>query len=404
MSKCIYCNLENTIVFDENIGYVCSKCGTILDESLNQLSLIDTELPYKENNDFGFYVKTGENLVTSLIGSVGSDSKAYYIRRKKKEIFEIIDKILDHLNLLQYRQHSRDCFNRCINNPEIKRKGLSHKGQIIAACAVIITLREFNIPINFKEISDIIHTDLKRLGHFFLNVMKCMNIQPQENNKSLELYIPKIIDLFINKLIPNNYLIKVNIERQRNIFNKEAIILSNLCIELGLQEGRNKIPLAIAIVRIVVEGFIKKSLNEKMLKALEKLSEQSLNTIEKRYKEVTNILIECAKCIGVFSQIRLKSLPKYYSSIMDYSEDFDFYIKQSSLFSHRFKDSHNEQSKLNINNDIIKESALKDSNESLKKGKAENKQSQLEEDKLPTMASLLVQMPPSSAKNYLRQL
>jgi len=88
MSKCSYCHLENTIIFDDNIGYVCSECGTLLDESLNQLSLIDTELPYKENNDFGFYVKTGENLVTSLVGSVGSDSKTYYIRRKKVRIIK----------------------------------------------------------------------------------------------------------------------------------------------------------------------------------------------------------------------------------------------------------------------------------------------------------------------------
>jgi len=89
MSKCTYCHLENTIVFDDNIGYVCSECGTLLDESLNQLSLIDTELPYKEDNDFGFYVKSGENLVTSLIGSVGSDSKTYYLRRKKVIIINL---------------------------------------------------------------------------------------------------------------------------------------------------------------------------------------------------------------------------------------------------------------------------------------------------------------------------
>jgi len=243
--------------------------------------------------------------------------------------------------------------------------------------------------------------------------MKCMNFQPQENNKSLELYLPKIIDIFITKLISNTYLVNIDIEKQKNIFHKEALILSKLCTDLGLQEGRNRVPLAIAIVRVIVEGFIKKILNEKTLKSLEKLSDQSLNTIEKRYKEVTNVLIECAKCIGVFSQIRLKTLPKYYSSIMDYSDDFEFYLKQSSIYTHHFKDNNDKSLELNQNINVDKEKgkfsemSLENDifgDESHQKEKLEKTQIQLDKKKLPSLSSLLIQMPPSSAKSYLRQL
>ena len=242
--------------------------------------------------------------------------------------------------------------------------------------------------------------------------MKCMNFQPQENNKSLELYLPKIIDIFITKLIPNTYLVKIDIEKQKNILHKEALILSKLCTELGLQEGRNRVPLAIAIVRVTVEGFIKKILNEKSLKTLEKLTDQSLNTIEKRYKEVTNVLVECAKCIGVFSQIRLKTLPKYYSSIMDYSDDFEFYLKQSSIYTNHFKDNNDKLLDQNIGVDKEKGKSLEISfsndgvseNESQQMEKLEKAQIQLDKEKLPTLASLLIKMPPSSAKSYLRQL
>lgn len=464
MSKCSYCHLENTIIFDDNIGYVCSECGTLLDESLNQLSLIDTELPYKENNDFGFYVKTDENLVTSLVGSVGSDSKTYYIRRKKKELYEIIDRILDQLNLLQYRQHSRDWFNRCISHPEIKRKGLSQKGQIIAACAVIITLRTFKIPFNFKEISEIVHTDMKHLGQFFLEVIRCMNIQPKENNNTTELFLPKLIDIFIKKVIPNTYLTNIDVEKQKKSFHKEALTLTQLCKDLGLQEGRNRIPLATAIVRIVIEGYMKRSLNEQELNHTVNILEQSLNTIEKRYKEIANILIECAKCIGVFSQVRLKTLPKYYTAIMGYSEDFEYYLKQSTLYTQISKANSEESSsssnssiylkndlssnnnvmdysnkqKMNVSTsnqiDTMRENSLYENNIDKKNDHENNKNDNNDIDndknkddedkqsnetsyqgviddfekeknnKLPSLASLIIQMPPASAKEYLRQL
>ncbi|OUM68147.1 hypothetical protein PIROE2DRAFT_4297 [Piromyces sp. E2] len=422
MSKCTYCQLENTIVFDDNIGYVCSKCGTLLDESLNQLSLIDTELPYKEDNDFGFYVKSGENLVTSLIGSVGSDSKTYYLRRKKKELYEIIDKILDQLNLLQYRQFSRDWFNRCISHPEIKKKGLSQKGQIIAACAVIITIREFQIPINFKEISEIVHTDLKHLGQYYLEVTKCMNIQPKENNNTTELFLPKIIDIFIKKMVPSVEIVNIDQEKQKNTFYKEAMVITQMCKDLGLQEGRNRIPLAAAIVQIIMEGYIKRLLTKKEQQQLANILNQSLNTIEKRYKEVANVLIECAKCIGLFSQVRVKSLPKYYSSIMSYSDDFDYFMKQTSLYTHKKEIINNEfQSSSSTNSSNIDHQNFPSQNNNHKNSLEEKESSNNKlnisnfnsfdgdqpngnNDKLPSLSSLIIQMPPSSAKNYLRQL
>ncbi|ORX55848.1 hypothetical protein BCR36DRAFT_233532, partial [Piromyces finnis] len=409
MSKCTYCQLENTIVFDDNIGYVCSECGTLLDESLNQLSLIDTDLPYKEDNDYGFYVKSGENLVSSLIGSVGSDSKTYYIRRKKKELYEIIDKILDQLNLLQYRQFSRDWFDRCISHPEIKKKGLSHKGQIIAACAVIISLREFQIPINFKEISEIVNTDLKHLGQYYFEVTHCMNIQPKESNNTTELFLPKIIDIFIKKImiLPTEST-ETHQEKQKNTFYKEAILITKMCKELGLQEGRNRIPLAVAVVQIVMEGFMKRLLTRTELKNMANILDQSLNTIEKRYKEIANVLIECAKCIGMFSQVRIKTLPKYYSSIMSYSDDFDYYLKQTKLYSNR-KEKNNKDNETDINSnnndlDYQKFSFMNNKQNNILLEELDINLSKENNGKLPTLSSLILQMPPSSAKDYLRKL
>lgn len=368
--------------------------------------------------------------------------------------------------MLQYRQHSRDWFNRCISHPEIKRKGLSQKGQIIAACAVIITLRTFKIPFNFKEISEIVHTDMKHLGQFFLEVIRCMNIQPKENNNTTELFLPKLIDIFIKKVIPNTYLTNIDVEKQKKSFHKEALTLTQLCKDLGLQEGRNRIPLATAIVRIVIEGYMKRSLNEQELNHTVNILEQSLNTIEKRYKEIANILIECAKCIGVFSQVRLKTLPKYYTAIMGYSEDFEYYLKQSTLYTQISKANSEESSsssnssiylkndlssnnnvmdysnkqKMNVSTsnqiDTMRENSLYENNINIDKkndhennkndnNDIDNDKNKGDEDKqsnetsyqgviddfekeknnkLPSLASLIIQMPPASAKEYLRQL
>jgi len=256
-----------------------------------------------------------------------------------------------------------------------------------------------------------------------------MKIQPKENNNTTELFLPKIIDVFMKKIIPSSELSSLDQETQKNSFYKEAMIITNMCKDLGLQEGRNRIPLAVAIVQIEMEGFMKRLLIKKELQKLADILDQSLNTIEKRYKEVANVLIECAKCIGLFSQVRIKTLPKYYTSIMSYSDDFDYYLKQSSLYIQQKEKNNNDalpsNSNINTNhqnnnNDNTNNDNNNNNNNSYKEG--ENNNSNLGDNdlnvatvinanhqnsnngKLPSLSSLIIQMPPSSAKNYLRQL
>ncbi|CAH2076639.1 unnamed protein product [Thlaspi arvense] len=287
---CKRCSGSN-FLRDENTGNsFCADCGTLQEYDNYEAQLGGIKGPE------GTYIRVG----TSGVGSV--------LAYREKKIFEAnnsIEEITERLNLGTKTDEIKRMISKITDGEFGEGEWFSI---LIGACCYAVIRKEGKGVLPMEEIAVAVGCDLHQLGSMIKRVVEHLELKLQEFD---------LVGLFTKTATNSSRLMDVDRGKKERVI-KQGVFLMNCSLKWFLSTGRRPLPLVVAVLAFVcqVNGVSVK------VDALAKDAHVSLTTCKKRYKELSEKLVNSAQELRLpwAKDITVKNVVKYSGTLIGLME------------------------------------------------------------------------------------
>ncbi|KAM7254827.1 hypothetical protein ACFE04_020068 [Oxalis oulophora] len=293
---CKNCRSSDLYYDDLSGDQVCNECGVVQDFNNYQAHIGGI---------------TGEKGTQIYVGSTGTGSVLNY---KDKKVYEA-NKVIDDITFrLQFSEAAKLKVKALISNITDGEFGIGDWfGVLIGACCYLVMRREGSV-LPLSEIEAVIGRDLNEIGRMVARIVDYLDLKKVEGSGRLPEF--DIVLLFERTMNRANVFEKLD-DAKRERVKRNGIFLINCSIKWFITTGRRPGPMVAAVLAFVAE------INGVRGCRIEDLAKQvhaAVTTCRKRYKEVTEKLVEVAKVLPWGKDVNIKNIVKNAPCIINYME------------------------------------------------------------------------------------